>query len=244
MESTASYIQEALRKNETIVIACECEVDYSGRAEAHLPLGERLIVIKADNTLLVHQPEGNSPINYMKPDTRHSITVREGNMILQSQNTAQQEYLDIKMTNIHFVKSHPLKDGQKIQIIGTEKDMSQMIYENPLLISEDFRPLSMEEHTKYGFIDVFGHDKAGNLVIVECKRYCADLSAVTQLRRYVEKIKHLRGTDNVLGIIAAPKITENAKQMLEDWGFSFVPVEPPKYRERLKKDQMTLKGFN
>lgn len=244
MEKIAKKIREGIKKNETIAIGCECEVDYSGRAEAHLPIGERLIVIKADNTLLVHQPEGNAPVNYMKPETKHSVVEREGSLILQSQNSPLQEYLDIKMTKVHFVNSAPLKDGQKIKIIGTEKDMSEMIYNNPSLIADDFKPLSMEEHTKYGFIDVFGYDSAKNLVIVECKRYNADLSAVTQLRRYVEKMKRLRGIETVKGIIAAPKITANALGMLEDWGFKFVAVEPPKTRERFNKDQQTLEAFS
>ncbi len=243
MDSDAVKIRDAIRRNETIAIGCECEVDYSGRAEAHLPVGERLIIIKADKALLVHQPEGNAPINYMKPDTRHSVKLEDGKLLLSSQNTALKEYLDVKMTKIHFVSSHPLKDGQKIQIIGTEKDMSEMIYKNPSLISDDFRPVSMEEQTKYGFIDVFGHDKNNNLMIVECKRYCADLSAVTQLRRYVEKMKEVKGTDAIKGVIAAPKITSNAGQMAKDWGFDFVAVEPPKYRERFNKDQKTLGNF-
>ncbi|MBW2997851.1 endonuclease NucS [Candidatus Woesearchaeota archaeon] len=243
MDSHAVKIRDAIRRNETIVIGCECDVEYSGRAEAYLPIGERLIVIKADNTLLVHQPEGNAPINYMKPDAKHSVKVEDGKLYLQSQNLKMKEYLDIRMSKVHFVASHQLKDGQKIQIIGTEKDMSEMIYNNPTLVSPDFKPLSMEEHTKYGFIDVFGYDKDNNLVIVECKRYCADLSAVTQLRRYVEKMKKLKGTKNVRGIIAAPKITGNAEQMAEDWGFSFIAVEPPKYKERYNKDQKTLEHF-
>ncbi|MBW2971600.1 endonuclease NucS [Candidatus Woesearchaeota archaeon] len=243
MDSHAVKIRDAIRRNETIVIGCECEVEYSGRAEAFLPLGERLIIIKADNTLLVHQPEGNAPINYMKPDAKHSVRVEDGCLLLSSQNLTLKEYLEIKMRKVHFVNSHLLKDGQKIQIIGTEKDMSEMIYSNPSLISPDFKPLSMEEHTKYGFIDVFGYDKDNNLVIVECKRYNADLAAVTQLRRYVEKMKKLKGTTNVRGIIAAPKISGNAEQMAKDWGFSFIPVEPPKYKEKYKKDQRTLDRF-
>ena len=44
-------------------------------------------------------------------------------------------------------------------------------------------------------------------------------------------------------MIAAPKMTANALGMLEDWGFSFVSIDPPKYRERFKKDQKTLEGF-
>ena len=243
MDSYAVKIKDGIRRNETVVVGCECEVSYSGRAEAFLPLGERLIIIKSDNTLLVHQPEGNNPINYMKPDAKHSVKAEGKSLLLSSQNLKLQEYLDIKMSKVHFVQSAGLKDGQKIQIVGTEKDMSVMIYENPTLISEDFKPLSMEEHTKYGFIDVFGYDKDNNLVIVECKRYCADLSAVTQLRRYVEKMKKLKGTKNVRGIIAAPKITANAQGMAEDWGFGFVSVEPPKYKQRYNKDQKTLDGF-
>ncbi|NQU78519.1 endonuclease NucS [Candidatus Woesearchaeota archaeon] len=243
MDSYAVKIREAINRNETVVIGCECEVEYSGRAEAFLAKGERLIIIKADNALLVHQPEGNNPINYMKPDTKHSIKVNEGFMILKSQNLTLKEYLDIKMSKVHFVQSHQLKDGQKIQVVGTEKDMSEMIYNNPSIVSDDFKPISMEEQTKYGFIDVFGHDAEGNLVIVECKRYCADLSAVTQLRRYVEKMKKVKGTENVLGVIASPKITSNAQQMAEDWGFNFVSVEPPKYKERYNKDQKTLDKF-
>ncbi len=243
MDSHAVKIRDAIRRNETIAIGCECEVEYSGRAEAYLARGERLVIIKGDNTLLVHQPEGNAPINYMKPDAKHSVKTEEGKLLLSSQNLALKEYLDITMHKVHFISSHALKDGQKIQIIGTEKDMSEMIYSNPTIVSDDFKPLSMEEHTKYGFIDVFGYDKDNNLVIVECKRYCADLSAVTQLRRYVEKMKKVKGTDNVRGVIAAPKITSNAQQMAEDWGFGFVPVEPPKYKQRYNKDQKTLDKF-
>ncbi len=243
MDSYAVQIREALQSNETIVIGCECEVEYSGRAEAFLPLGERLIIIKADKTLLVHQPEGNAPINYMKPESKHSVSLEDGFLYIRSQNLPQKEYLDIKMQKLHFISSKQLKDGQKIQIIGTEKDMSEMIYNNPAVISKDFKPLSMEEHTKYGFIDVFGYDKQKNLVIVECKRYNADLSAVTQLRRYVEKMKKLKGTEKIKGIIAAPKISPNALQMAQDWGFSFVAVEPPKYKERYNKDQRTLGNF-
>jgi len=78
---------------------------------------------------------------------------------------------------------------------------------------------------------------------VECKRYCADLGAVTQLRRYVERVKKTKGIDVVRGIIAAPKITQNAQKMLEDWGFSFRAVKPPMYLERYDRQQMRLDTF-
>jgi len=92
-------------------------------------------------------------------------------------------------------------------------------------------------------VDVLGTDNDGILTVVECKRYCADLSAVTQLRRYVEKIMLSKGIAKVRGIIAAPKITDNAKKMLEDWGFCFVAVSPPNYLVEDRKRQARLDGF-
>ncbi|MFC1723063.1 endonuclease NucS [Nanoarchaeota archaeon] len=245
MDSTAVKIEEALKRNDTIVIAGECEVQYSGRAEAFLPLGERLLILKSDKAFLVHQPLGHQPINYMRPDSSHSIVVEDGKLVIYSKNVGNKDFMTVKLTSVHFINSTKLNDGQKIQIMGTEKDMSEMIYNTPLLISEDFKPLSMEEHTKYGFIDVFGHDKEGNIVIVECKRFRADLSAVTQLRRYVEKIAAAKGIElgKIKGIIAAPKITGNAEQMLNDWGYSFISVKPPNFHEKWDKKQSTLDAF-
>jgi hypothetical protein len=79
--------------------------------------------------------------------------------------------------------------------------------------------------------------------VIECKRYRGDLSAVTQLRRYVEKIKEAKGVDNVRGILICPKISPNALRMLQDCGFSFKAVNPPNYLERYDKGQKRLDGF-
>ena len=122
--------------------------------------------------------------------------------------------------------------------------MSDMLYKNPEMIEEGFSPVSQEEQTTYGFIDVFGKDRDGVLTIVECKRYCADLGAVTQLRRYVERVKETKGVDAVRGIIAAPKITPNAEKMLTDWGYSFKSVKPPMYLERYDRKQKRLDSFD
>jgi len=107
----------------------------------------------------------------------------------------------------------------------------------------DIEPLSREEHTKYGFIDVFGHDGQGNMVVVECKRYTASLACVTQLRRYVEKIEELKGVEGVKGVLASPSISPNALEMLKKWGFKHVVVHPPKRLERFNKDQASLDSF-
>jgi len=238
-----TQIEEALRKNRSIILGGMCEIWYSGRAESYLPGGDRLIIIKEDNTLLVHQPTGNNPINYMKPNSKHTVHFDKGVLFLNSRNLGQKEFLDIKISQVHFLHSHKLEDGQSIQIQGTEQDMANMLFMNPEMLEQGFKPYSREEHTTFGFIDLFGNDKEGNVTVVECKRYTADLAAVSQLRRYVEKIKDAKGIRDVRGIIASPRISPNAQNMLEQWGFSWVQVKPPKYLEKFDASQKSLVSF-
>jgi len=243
MKDFIDKIKTAVENNETAVISANCSVSYSGRVESFLPAGDRLIIIKSDGNLLVHKPNGTAPVNYMKEGTKHEIVREENGFFLKSKNTFLKDFMNIHLHRIHFVNSHALEDGEDITVAGTEKHMAEMIMEKPELIEKGFKPLSLEEHTKYGFIDVFGHDKNNILVVIECKRQNGDLKAVTQLRRYVEKIKELKGLNKVRGILACPQISANAKQMLEDWGFEYKSIGPPKYLEKHKKGQKKLHEF-
>ena len=234
-------LEKALNTNSSIVFFAHCNIRYSGRAEAYIPDGDRIIIIKADKVLLIHQPENGNPVNYLKAGAIINTEKKENHLLLRAQQA--QDYLEVEIHRVYDAITRKLEDGQKQIIAGTEKDMSDMIKDNPQLIEPGFKPLSREEHTKYGFIDVFGYDKNNNLVIIECKRYTASLQAVTQLRRYVEKMKELRGIENVRGIIAAPSISANALEMLQRWGFEWKRVKPPKRLERYDKKQSSLNNF-
>lgn len=229
-------VERTLRTNAVLSAFLRCRVVYSGRAEAELDWGDRLLVIKADNTLLIHQPTMGNPINYLRPGSKIGFE----DHTISASNEGSKDSILVEIDKIYECIARVLEDGKKQILAGTEAEMSDYIRDNPKLISPDFSPLSREEHTKYGFIDVFGHDRNGTLVIIECKRYAASLDAVTQLRRYVEKMMELRGTKKVTGVIAAPKITPNAEKMLTDWGYRFCVVEPPKRLEKHKKAQKRL----
>ncbi len=231
-------LKDALDLNKAVVFCANCRVSYSGRAESFLPDGDRLIIIKPDKTLLVHQPSGSVPINYMKENTSFRLLEENGLVVLQCSNN--KEFMNIVINKVYFHDFHEMADAQKLQLTGSEKDMSVMIYNNPALIEPGFKPLSMEEHTRFGFIDVFGYDKNNVLVVVECKRYCADHKAVEQLNRYVKKIKETKGLDVVRGIIAAPRITSAAEQHISEFGFEFRRVNPPKYLEKFESRQRRL----
>lgn len=245
-EEDITQIKTALAKGEFLNFFCNCSISYSGRAESYLDFGDRMIFVKQDSTLMIHQPEGGMPINYLKAPAKISFSLEksdEGIPFVLCRAVSGEDEIHVEISTIYDIFSRRLVDGQKQDLSGNEKEMSDFIRDNPSVISSDFIPLSREEHTKYGFIDVFGHLGEGTLAIVEVKRYTAGLSAVTQLRRYVEKMQAVKGTKKVTGIIAAPAITANAMQMLSDWSFSFAMVEPPKRHLRKRREQCKIDSF-
>ena len=57
------------RDNVLIVVGC-CSVEYSGRARSTLGWGARIVIIKPDGSVLVHQRAGREPVNWQPPGTR------------------------------------------------------------------------------------------------------------------------------------------------------------------------------
>ena len=53
------------------LVIAPCSVDYEGRLTAHLPLATRLLLVKADGSVLVHSDGGSyKPLNWMSPPAR------------------------------------------------------------------------------------------------------------------------------------------------------------------------------
>jgi hypothetical protein len=233
-------VENGLAAREAIIAFVQCQITYSGRAEAFLPRGDRILFIKSDSTVIIHQPEGSNPINYMRPESGIALEKVDEHLMMHVSNSADKSFLDVEIFRVYDAASRKLEDGQKQDLAGNERDMSDHIRDHPGLISADFRPISREEQTDVGFIDVFGHDGTGQLIVVECKRITASLMAVDQLRRYVERVKEIKGTARVTGVLAAPSITPNALEMLTNYGFRYSRVDPPKRLERWSKDQKKI----
>src|SRR5512147_477103 len=50
------------------LVIARCSVDYAGRLTAHLPMATRVLMIKADGSVLVHSDGGSyKPLNWMSP---------------------------------------------------------------------------------------------------------------------------------------------------------------------------------
>ena len=238
-----TLISNSINKKFATIIMCNCEINYFGRARSYLGEGDRIIIIKSDSCILIHKPKGRNPVNWMSSTPQITLNMELDYFEIKASSVKPKEELLINVFDAYEVISYPLIDTEQLKLAGSEKDMSNMIYDNPLLISEDFKPINREEKTDYGFLDVFGHDSKGNFVIVECKRYTAGLDAVTQLRRYAEKVKSSKGVGKVIGIIAAPNISPRALKMLNHWGFSYKPVSPPNNFKEETESQIKIDKY-
>ncbi|PVX24890.1 MAG: endonuclease NucS, partial [Candidatus Bathyarchaeum sp.] len=67
--------------------------------------------------------------------------------------------------------------------------MQKAILIDPSIFEENFTPISYEKKVEPGFVDVYGVDVNGKLVVVELKRKTAGRNAALQLAKYVECIK-------------------------------------------------------
>ncbi|MED6331222.1 MAG: endonuclease, partial [Actinomycetota bacterium] len=52
------------------IVVARCSVEYQGRLTTELPEAVRLLMVKGDGTLLIHNDRGGKPLNWMSPPSR------------------------------------------------------------------------------------------------------------------------------------------------------------------------------
>ena len=61
------------------IVVARCTVDYAGRLTAHLPEAVRVLMVKADGSVLVHADGGSyKPLNWMSPPCRLVVSEEDG----------------------------------------------------------------------------------------------------------------------------------------------------------------------
>ena len=243
-------VQEALRKKATITIFACCKVSYEGRALSELNWGERIILIKPDGAFLIHQEKKVEPVNWQPPKSRTRSYIKNDNLFLESHRRTPKELLTVEVRKIQFITYANIEDYEELEQAGYEKDMSDMIMEKPHLVEEGFSPTTREYSVEHGFIDILGKDKDNNLMVLELKARKAGVTAVKQLRRYLQDLENTENDylkeckaqkKQIRGLLVAPSIMDDALELLEEEGIEFVSIEPPRELKRYKK--VTLDAF-
>lgn len=248
-EKSYELVEEALRKKATIILFACCKVIYEGRALSQLNWGERIILIKPDGSFLIHQEKKVDPVNWQPPKSKTRSFLKDNSLFLESHRRTPKEKLSVEIKKAHFVNYSLVEDFEDLELAGYEKDMGDMIMKSPHIIEEGFKPTVREYNTEHGFIDILGKDEDNNLMILELKCRKAGVSAVKQLKRYLSDFKNENndflketGTSkkDIRGLLVAPSIGEDAKELIAEEGIEFVAVEPP---NELKSDKKITLDF-
>jgi hypothetical protein len=238
LEAT-ELINEAISKRAFMILVVCCKVNYEGRATSKLGFGERTVLIKGDGSFIIHQDRNLEPINWQPPRTKIGVKLEDDVIKIMGKRRKPKEQLELVIRNVHLISYHLGSDTKDIELAGYEEDMRQMIMDNPELIEKGFRPTSKEYQTPQGFIDILGKDDAGKLVVLELKSRKAGVNAVKQLLRYVDCFSDNK--EFVRGILVSPSVTEEAKEILNEYQMEHISLSPPK--ELKVKSSTTLDYF-
>jgi hypothetical protein len=106
----------------------------------------------------------------------------------------------------------------------------------PELLEEGFKPITYEKKVEPGFVDVFGEDRDGNIVVVEIKRKTASKEAALQLSRYIAAVRE-KSSRRVRGVLAAPGLGKDVQRMLLTLGLEFRHLDPKRCAETLVRTE-------
>lgn len=218
IDETYKFISDNVYKN-LITLFADCEIEYEGRAYSHASIASRLIIIKVDGSVIVHEHTKREPVNWQPPGSVIVVRKESGGVSIESIRKRPKERLHIILNRVYYLTSAEVNSGE-FSLKGSEKDIVDIVFENPYLIEDGFTPLKREYRIPYGVIDLFGIDKLGRTTILEFKRSKATLQAVSQLYRYY--LFFVENHVSIRGILVSPGISEKALNLLNKLGLEYI----------------------
>jgi len=200
------------------LVVADCAVKYSGRLFAELPRATRLIVVKADGTVVIHADAGAKPLNWMPiPNT---LVEREGGWTV----IRKDERLEIEIFEVFDDVRHALGTEPGLVKTGSEDELQRLLAAAPDVIAEGLRLVQREFRTDLGPVDLLLRDAEGVAVAVDVKRI-GDIDGVEQLARYLERLNLDSALRPVRGIFVAQSIKQQAKVLAGARGIQWVEVD-------------------
>jgi hypothetical protein len=212
------------------LVIARCSADYTGRLSAHLPPATRLLVVKADGSVLLHSDGGSyKPLNWMSPPCKLTVsTPDEADGDVVEVWTVQHAKTDDKLTvHLHEVlhdSSHELGVDPGLVKDGVEAHLQVLLAEHVHTFGEGYSLVRREYMTAIGPVDLLLRDANGGTVAVEIKRR-GEIDGVEQLTRYLELLNRDPLLAPVAGVFAAQEIKPQARVLATDRGIRCVTVD-------------------
>ena len=220
------------------LIVARCSVEYSGRLSARLPEALRLLILKADGSVLVHADAGGyKPLNWMTPPT----VVEEGEGRIVVRKVKGEDRLDIVLSEVLSDVEHAMDfDAAQLEKDGVEADLQVLLADAPGWCGEGFRLVRREWPTDIGPVDLMCRDGDDGWIAVEIKRV-GTIEAVEQLSRYLERIRLDPAMADCRGVLAAQVVKPQARVLAEARGLDWVEVDLAELRGE-REPALTLFG--
>jgi endonuclease len=202
------------------LVIARCSVDYDGRLTAHLPSALRLLIVKADGSVLVHSDGGSyKPLNWMSPPCRlteqpdkWTVTNKAGETLtITIEETVSDSSVDLG------IDPGLVKDG-------VESHLQVLLAEQLQLLGEGYRLVRREYPTPIGPVDIMCRDADGEHVAIEIKRR-GEIDGVEQLSRYLELLNRDPLLAPVHGVFAAQEIKPQARTLAVDRGIRCLTLD-------------------
>ena len=214
------------------LVIAKCSVDYDGRLSAHLPLATRLLLVKADGSVLVHSDGGSyKPLNWMSPpcamaelDPEDHETAQGVTTVWQVQHAKSEDRLRVLIHEVLHDSSHQLGVDPGLVKDGVEAHLQKLLAEHIHTLGEGYSLVRREYMTAIGPVDILCKDGSGASVAVEIKRR-GDIDGVEQLTRYLELMNRDSHLAPVTGVFAAQEIKPQARTLATDRGIRCVTLD-------------------
>ena len=237
----AELLSKLVGERQWILLWGRCGAWYEGRGASRATPGDKLIIIKPDRSVIVHAPHGFKPQNWQPDASGMSFGIEDGMLVMRAVRKSLKEVLVLVCDKVYMVAAGRGFEEGEFFMYMTEHEIRDLIAENPGIVEEGLRIVGVERPVDPGFVDLYGIDRNGRLVVLELKRVKAGEEAARQLLTYVEHFRR-RGV-NVRGVLLAPDITEAAHRILTDNGLEFKRIDLRSLYKVLSERRKTRRGL-
>ena len=227
------------------LVIARCSVDYVGRLEAHLPMADRLLMVKADGAVSIHADDrAYKPLNWMTPPCtleEQEITDVDGQDVgvrMWIVENKKGEQLRITLEAVHSDYYYDLGEDPGLVKDGVETHLQELLAEHITTLGDGYTLIRREYPTAIGPVDILCRDSDGATVAVEIKRR-GGIDGVEQLSRYLELLNRDELLKPVQGVFAAQEIKPQARTLAEDRGIRCVTLDYQALRG-IESDELRL----
>ncbi|NLT25120.1 MAG: endonuclease NucS [Microbacteriaceae bacterium] len=214
------------------LVIARCSVDYVGRLTAHLPEATRLLIHKADGSLLVHSDGGSyKPLNWMSPPcTLEVVELTEEQRlagVIECWEVSHRKSGDkLRVSIFEWVSDERFELGLDPGLTkdGVESHLQELLAAQIERLGDGCTLVRREHMTAIGPVDILARDAEGAAIAVEIKRR-GEIDGVEQLTRYLELMNRDPLLAPVRGVFAAQEIKPQARTLAEDRGIRCVVLD-------------------